>query len=323
MSSAFKNFFITFAICLLVFAFVGFTVVYDWLRDVLDFDDMDDTSAEISEEVSSDTSAETSDTVTIPDNGIDENGDVFTAFIMCVDSDGRMLNGVFIDSNAKTKQFIFCPMSASIRSTNEIGVTVPVSDLFAAMAPDSICQSVSALTGIDTKYCLRFNREGVKALAKSIPGAYVQLSETISIVNPIYADYIPIQGQPYPDDYYITIANNADGKILLNEKVAGKTNLDWLMDYNPNLNGAEYNAIYTKIAKAIVRQFFEQEGAMKSTESLATVLRNCETNLTLDAASGHLDTIFSYNDFKLHEVTYPSNWEAAVVKLRELDGSYN
>ena len=323
MSSAFKNFFITFAICLLIFAFVGFVYVYPWLRDVLDFGDMGETSETVSGEVSGETSDETSTPVTIvPDDQLDPNGDVFTAFVMCVDSEGQMLNGVFIDSNAKSKQFVYCPIAPSVKSTNEIGTIIPIGDLFKMMRPEAISQTVSALTGIETKYCLKFDREGVKALAMSIPGAYIVLNETISLINPIYADYIPIPGQPYPDDYYITISNNADGKVILGEIINERATIDWLLEYNPNVNGAEYNAIYVQISKAMLRQFLEQEDAMKNTESLASLLRNCETNLTLDAASGHIETIFSYNDFNRHEMAYPANWQVAVVKLRELDGSY-
>ena len=73
---------------------------------------------------------------------------------------------------------------------------------------------------------------------------------------------------------------------------------------------------------AIIRQFLTQENAMKSTETMATVIANCETNMKLDDATGHLDTIFSYNTFKRHEVSYPSDWSTAVSKLRELDGSF-
>lgn len=321
MSSAFKNFFITFAICLLIFAFVGFSFVYDWLLEVLNFSDMNETSETVSEEVSSETSSEQSEVI-VPDDGIDEDGDVFTAFIMCVDSEGKMLNGVFIDSNGKSKQFIYCPLSPNIKSTNEIGVSIPLYDLFTSMSPDAICQCVTALTGIETDYCLRFDREGLKSIVKTIPGAYVELSETITVKNPIYSTFVPEAGMPYPEDYYITITNNADGKVLLNDMIGNRTALEWLLEYNPNLDGIEYNALYTRIAKSIIRQFFSQENAMKSTETMATVIASCETNMTLDEASGHLDTIFSYNTFKRHEVNYPSSWESAVIRLRELDGTF-
>lgn len=323
MSSAFKNFFITFAVCLLVFSFVGFSFVYDWLLEELNFSDMGNTSETVSEEVSEGNHEEQS-TVIIPESGMDENGDVFTAFVMCVDSEGKMLNGVFIDSNGKSKQFVYCPLNSGIKVYNEIGVLIPLYDLFTNMAPDTICQSVTALTGIETDYCLRFDREGLKAIVQSIPGAYVELNtdETITVKNPIYGNYVPDEGTLLPEDYYITITNNADGKVLLNEIIGTRTALEWLLEYNPNLNGNEYNAIYIKIAKAIIRQFFIQENAMKSTETMATVISNCDTNMTLDDASAHLDTIFSYNSFKRHEVNYPSDWRDAVVRLRELDGSF-
>lgn len=322
MSSAFKNFFITFAICLLVFAFVGFTFVYDWLLDVLNFNDLGDTSETVSTDVSGETSEEQSETI-IPDTGVDENGDVFTAFIMCVDSNGKMLNGVFMDANGKSKQYIYCPISANTKTVNEIGVSIPLNDLFTAMSPEEVAQCVTALTGIKTDYCLRFDREGLKTIVRSIPGAYVELgsTETITVLNPIYSSYIPDESTPVPEDLYITVQNNADGKVLLNELIGNRTALEWLMEYNPSHDGSEYNALYTKIAKAVIRQFLTQENAMKSTEIMSMLIANCETNMTLDDASAHIDTIFSYNTFKRHELNYPTNWEQAVIRLRELDGT--
>ena len=95
------------------------------------------------------------------------------------------------------------------------------------------------------------------------------------------------------------------------------------MEYNPNPDGSEYNAIYSQIAKSLLRQFLTNESALKSTQVMANVIKNCQTNLTLDSATSHLDTIFSYNDYQVHETTLPSGWETAVTRLRELDGSYN
>ena len=282
---------------------------------------MDDTS-ESSDSVTSDDSSSqsTNNDVVINNNDFDENGDVFTAIIMCVDSNGRALNSVFIDSNAKSKRFVYCPIASSVRFSNEIGVAVPVGDLFSTLSPVNVCQTVSAMTGIETKYCLKFNREDIRYIASMIPGASFVLSEEIIIINPEYEDYVPVDGE-YPEDYYITISN-VDGRVLLNEKINGKSKLDWLLEYNPNADGREYNALYSQIAKSLVRQFFESEGALKSTSTMSNIIKHCETNLTLDAASGHLETIFSYDDFQKHETSFPPNWETAVTKLRDLDGSY-
>ncbi|MBO5767319.1 MAG: hypothetical protein J6R49_02220 [Clostridia bacterium] len=323
MSSAFRNFFITFAVCLLVFGFVGLKFIYPWVSDIVNFSDMGtEESTDISTPSTEESEGEESTVTTPADDEFDENGDVFTAVIMCVDSKGAPLSSVFIDSNAKSKQFIYCPLAPTLKAYNEVGVLLPLNELFVTMDPKSICQSVTAMTGIETKYCLSFTREDMAELVSLIPGASVTLGEDIIIVNPLYADYIPVFGQPYPDDYYITISN-VDGKVLLGEELSGKTKLEWLLEYNPSPNGAEYNALYTLIAKSLLKQFFANEDAMKSTETMARLLAMCDTNLTLDAASGHLETIFSYDNFRVHETTYPSTWESAIVKLRELDGSYN
>ena len=154
MSSAFRNFFITFAICLLVFGFVGFQYVLPWLNGVFDFSDMGpDTSGEVSSEVSDETSDEASKPI-VEDDFYDPNGDVFTAVIMSVDDKGSVVNCVFIDANAKTKQLIYCPISPDVRRTNEIGVPVPIRHLFMGMSPYEVTQCVSAMTGIEVDYCI-------------------------------------------------------------------------------------------------------------------------------------------------------------------------
>jgi hypothetical protein len=135
--------------------------------------------------------------------------------------------------------------------------------------------------------------------------------------------YLPDESTPVPEDLYITVQNNADGKVLLNDLIGNRTALEWLLQYNPSHDGSEYNALYTKIAKSVIRQFLTQENAMKSTEIMSMLIANCETNMTLDDASAHIDTIFSYNTFKRHELNYPTNWEQAVIRLRELDGTLN
>lgn len=322
MSSAFKNFFITFAICLLIFGFIGFKFAYPWLSDVADFTDMGESSSSAASGDDTSDTSEGDDPVITPIDDYNENGDVFTAIIMNVDSQNRVLSSVFIDSNAKSRQFIYCPIPPAVKAVNEVGANVPIGDMFSMMNPSAVCQSVTALTGIKTDYCLRFTKDSIGELAKLIPGAYVVLGEDISFVNPKYINYVHIEGTEYPSDYNIIVAN-VDGKVLLNEKLEGKTKLEWLLSYNPNIDGSEYNVLYTNICKALVRQFFTQKNALKNSATMAKLVKCCDTNLTVDDAGKHMDAIFAYNDFKLHEVSYPSNWETAVTTLRELDGSYN
>lgn len=322
LSSAFRNFFITFALCMLVFGLVGFKYVYPWIGDQIlggDTSDTSDTSKDVS-----DTSADVSDDVSNNEPVVEQgyynpDGDVFTAVIMCVDEKNCAVNCVFIDSNGKTKQLIYCPLSVESKRVNEVGVIVPIKNLFSVLTPDEICQSVTAMTGINVDYCLIFDRDGLPAVASCIPGASVTLGndEIVDIINPAYEGYVSVDGT-YPADYRIQISN-IDGKVNLNEVVSGKTKLEWLLDYAP-----EGKSYYSAISKALLSQFLADERNCKSAATLSKVLDACKaTNMTSSDAEAHLETIFSFDTFQRHNVTYPANWETAVEQLRELDGSYD
>lgn len=324
MSSAFRNFFITFAICLLVFGFVGFQYALPWLEGVFSDDMSSDTSEDDSQAVSGETSEDKEPVKPVSGDFYDPEGDVFTAVIMSVDDRGNVVNCVFIDSNAKTKKLIYCPISPDTRRINEVGAVVPVKNLFSTMSPYEICQSVTAMTGIEVDYCLTFDRNGVKALASRMPGCYVSLpaGKTVDVINPAYADYVSIDGS-YPSDYRAQITN-VDGKVNLNEELFGKTKLEWLLEYAPEGSAGEYNEYYSLISKALLQQFFANEAGNKNVETLSSVISLCKaTNMTANDAALHLETIFTFDTFERHDVIYPENWESAVKQFRELDGSYN
>ncbi len=325
LSSAFRNFFITFAICLLVFGFVGFQYVLPWLNGVFDFSDMGmDTSSEVSSDVSGDSSSDETSKPVIEEGFYDPNGDVFTAVIMTVDGKGNVVNCVFIDANAKTKQLIYCPISPEVRRTNEIGVPVPIKYLFSGMSPHEVCQCVSAMTGIEVDYCVIYNRDGVRKLASGMPGVYTTLPEgmSIEIINPIYQDYVSIDGT-YPEDYRAEITN-VDGKVNLNESLFGKSKLQWLLEYVPEGTAGEYNEFYQLISKSVLQQFLNNEQFNNNSQSMSTVIGYAKnTNLTLNDANAHRDTLFSFDSFEVHNVIYPENWESAIKTLRDLDGSFD
>ncbi len=332
MSSAFKNFFITFAICLLIFGFLGITLVYEELKVLIMGDGTEESSEpEVSEnDVSGTVSEDVSDDPVID---YDENGDIFTAVIMCVGEDNRTVSCIFVDANGKTKQYVRCSIPANTRVTNEVGELVPISDLFALLTPEEICECVSAMTGIPTDYCIRLGKEDMLTIAKKIPNAHITLQEDLYFTNPKYANTVlptdPLTGAIiYPADYSISITNK-DNKVLLAEMHGDKTNLEWLLEYVPtgyNPEAGEYTEYYSQIAKALFEQFFEQEHATKTSEMMSALISISDTNLTLNDATSHLATIFSHNDFNMHpKLTYPTNanWENAVKMLREADGRFD
>ena len=322
MSSGFKNFFITFVICLLVFGFVGFKYVYPALSDILNVEKVINPGETSGGDRSGDESDVSSEESSRPqsDTSYNENGRIFTLSVACVDKRGRAVAAAFVDSNEKTGQFILCSVPVTVRVVNEAGISVPLSDIMPSLSDSGMCSAFSAMTGLNVDYCIRFTRDDIIQLGKIVPGTFIKLSEDISFMDPKYKDFEPEPGEPYPDDYFVTISSKG-GKVYLNEKLNGKTNLEWLLEYNPNSDeDTEYNAYYAAAAKAIFQQFFESEGALKNTGTLTAIIRGKQTNLNADVISINLDLIFGGEDFRRSTITYPGNWERAVETLRKLDG---
>lgn len=320
MTSAFKNFFITFAICLLVFVILGVNVL---LPELLEFklSDKDDSQppqqdqTESSEDQSQDSTSQP-DVPDLPTNIVNPEGDVFTAVVMIVDKDNRPIEIAFIDANAKTEKFIYCTIPVTTKIKTSVNTLVPIQNLFGTMTNAEILQCVTAMTGIETQYCLRFNREALINVASTKPDYYVVFDGTEGS-----GSGIPVT----PEDkegttYYI---NNIDGRVLLTENFHGKDKIEWLLNYAPE--GVElnnYNTLYSNIAKAMIRQFFEGENYTKNSIALSKIIRSCDTNLTDDKANYHMNTIFTYNKFTREELKYPASRESAIQMLRKADGSY-
>lgn len=322
MSSGFKNFFITFVICLLVFGFAGFKYIYPWLSETLNVEKVinpgETSAADNSGDESDPSAGESSRPQT--DTSYNENGRIFTLSVACVDKRGRAVAAALVDSNEKTGQFILCSVPVTVRVVNEAGISVPLADMMPSLTDAGMCSAFSAMTGVDVDYCLRLDRDDIIQLSKVVPGTFIKVSEDISFMDPKYKDFVPEEGEPYPDDYFVTISSKS-GKIYLNEGLNGRTNLEWLLDYNPgNDEDVEYNAYYAAAAKALFQQFFEQEGALKNSATLASIIRGKRTNLTTDVISTNLDLIFGGDDFRRSVISYPGNWERAVETIRRLDG---
>ncbi len=332
MTTALRNFLIIFFVLILVFAFVGYRWIYPGLKGVVDTLFADDESSAPAEESGStgdDSSADTSEQP-VPDTSgiINENGDIFTAVVMSVDYKGSALLCTFIDANAKTERYIRCSIPVTSKVLNSAGMSVPFGDYIRDMDNDSVCALVTAMTGIDVDYCLRFDRNGIAAVAEVVPGASVTLKEgeTIRFVNPIYEDYEFTADDTIEDheDYYLEITNDADGRVLLNETLGEKKKLEWLLDYNPNNDGSEYNAYYNQICRALFEKIFTEPSVRTNAAMSRLVQAACSTNLSTTAAAEHIDTIFAYNDYaQRYDISYPGNWESAVSKLRGLDGRYD
>lgn len=327
MSSAFKNFFITFVVFLLVFGFLGFKYVYPLLSGFVSFEDDEEST-----DVSSDGESQTENDVSYSDDApVDEQGDIFTALIMCEDDNGEVLAAAFVDANGMTKRFVYCsiPVTAKVYSAN--GYEQPISYAYSANGSVSIPDSVTSITGVQTDYFISINRTSLAVLVSQMSGAYYNLITDVIYIRPKYQE-IFVDGQfpegvtEYPDDYYVFIPA---GRVELTEETLTDLlayNPKYDPNYDPNSDGPDYNENerYLEICKSLLSQFFnEQSINMRDVSKLLTVVNSARTNIRREDIELHLDTIFTYNTYQLKNCTfYPNSWENTVKYIREADGRY-
>ncbi len=339
LSSAFKNFFITFSICLVIFAFLGFQA-RGWLTDLVlgigKKDTPEDVSTpETSETSGSDVSVDNNQAPDLNDNYYNEKGDIFTAVVFCVDDSDRVVNCAFIDANAKTNRYIHCSIPTSTKITNEIGNPVPIDVAFGTMSHEAICDSVTALTGIQTDYCLRFTKSDMGAIASRITDASISLNSPVMITLPgAENENLPTEPEGTPENNQNTstpdqsqppaestfVIENEGGRVSLTSEIHGKTKLQWLLESEKDAVGSNKNKLYAEISKELMAQFFAQQFATQSAAKFSEIISISDTNLTKAVAEKHVATIFSH---KYYRYTYPSTWQSGVAALRDYDGRYN
>lgn len=339
MTSALKHFFITFAVCLLIFAILGVMVYQKIVEGFNNFGKGSGDESDVSEVVSD----EASDTVSLPESGnktdYNEDGDIFTAVVMCVDEENTVVNCAFIDSNGKTGKYIYCVIPPATKIANEIGNAVPIADMFGTMSPDEICKCVSAMTGIETNYCFRFQKDDMSTIASLLPGPSIKLTFPVKI--PLFDEEEEKEDNkkeeddkteseaskeevtpPEDDDRYLTIENDENGKVNLNKSVNGKSNLQWLLESEKEETGIRKNTLYATISRELFRQFFVDQQSTKKVAVLTRLMSISVNNFNANAAEKYLDLLFANSRFDYHSYTYPSNWGTAVEDLRKFDGRY-
>ena len=309
MASAFKNFFITFAICLLVFGFFGLKYGTAFLDSFKVAPDSDQSVSESQSDASVDVPVPEISEPEAPDNVLNPDGDVFTAVIMTVDDNNQPVDMVFVDSNAQTERFVYCSIPVDKKVPNKIGSIDTIRNVFATLSDDEILQCVTAMTGIKTDYYVVLNRNSLIPISGKLPAS-------IDFNNPI--SFVPEGSET---SIYI---DSPDGNLLLKDMINGRTAIEWLLEYAPEGVAAnDYNVYYSAAAKALVRYFFEREDVSNDDGAFATIIGSAlRTNLSVDQARKHADAIFAYDDFERTDLVYSGTRETDIKRIREADGRY-
>lgn len=307
MSSAFRNFLITFCACLIVFGLIGWKLVYPAISDVIN---PDDTISTQSEDVSNDTS----------ENDIGDEitkiikGDTFTAVIVGKANDGLTASVIYFRINETTKRFSYCYIPTSVMVGNSVGRDVPLKNIAATLSGDEIARKVSAITGIKIDYYAILGMDELIAIVDKLNNAYIEISSEIKYINPDYVDEIEMleSGSEKPEEYYI--------KVQQGRNIFNKDLVKHLMNYSPYPAGIEYHIMSKQLYEAVFTQFFTNSGTKNNNAALIDLLNDVhQTNITPEVIETYMKIFFAYDQPK--QVNYPNERTENISKFKQADGT--
>lgn len=305
MSSAFKNFCITFGAGLLVFGLIGWLLIYPAISQISE--DPENTS---SADVSGDTSSEppvTSDTESRPGE-IVVSGDTFTAVFIGKATDGLAASVIYMRANEGTQTFSYCFIPTETLASNNIGKNEPIKYLLSRIDGNSALNKLSSLVGVRIDYYAILGEEELAAIADTLTNAKFNIPNEIRYLvpntsenpeNPVDPSYDPYENPEVPTEIEIVVPA---GDNKLNGDLVHK-----IMKYNPT-NGEEYHVLTKQLYESVFTQFLTDPGTKKNKTVIASLFSKVtNTNLNAAIVEENIDLIFSFDSYKRNEIKFNSS----------------
>lgn len=302
MSSAFKNFCITFGIGLLVFGLLGGFLVYPLITD--ETENPTDTS---NTDISSTDPVETSDTESAEPV---INGNTFTAVIIGKATDGLAASIIYMRANEGTQTFTYCFIPTDTTASNNIGKNEPLKYLLARIDGSSALNKLSSLLGVRIDYYAILGEDELAAIADRFTNAKFNLPNEIRYADPNAENpQDPFGDTSTPEVVVPAGDNKLDGELVHK-----------IMAYNPTTNNEEYHVLTKQLYEAVFTQFFTDPGTKKNREAISSlfgVVTN--TNLNAVIVEEYMDLIFTYDIYRRNEIkiSSSSDWTKIAPMFRD------
>lgn len=318
MSSSFRNFFISFILCLLVFGYIGYNYLWPEISAAVDFTGTPsaDTSGDSRPNETSNGTVSGGDDVSSP---VHKDGAEVTYLFMGEAADGNIAAFILVRVDEGAETFTYCSVPASASLTNEVGVSVPISVYFADLDTNSVLARASAMMGFPIDYYMRVDVGFLNTLIATVRNPHFELTRAVNCINPKYdgmefdtSDSSSDTSEDrIPEDYYLSYSA---GNVNLTEE-----SLNALTNFSVSLGNTADLVITTDIYNALFVQYLTGSATKRNTSvarSLAAKAK--QTNLTDDAIDRYSGIFFTYDEYKMTKVNY-SSWNATVDAFRNAD----
>lgn len=307
MSTSFRNFLITFGVCLLVFGLIGWKLVYPVLNDAINGSEAEST-------VSDESFKDTSSVVGTEESTVE--GDTFTAVIVGKSTDGFAASVMYFRVNEATKRFSYCFIPTDLKVGNGVGIDVPLKTLVPQLSGEQIAAKVSAVTGMRINYYIIMGQDELIAVVNKMNNATIDISSELKYINPEYTDEAAAfdTSDAIPAEYYITVS---PGRNVVNADLVKQ-----IMGYDA---GTDSHPMTKLLYETLFEQFFTNAGTKNESAPYALLNDVKQTNITPAVIDEYRDIIFTYDLFQREKITYPMvsasyDWEEAIKLFKKADG---
>jgi anionic cell wall polymer biosynthesis LytR-Cps2A-Psr (LCP) family protein len=299
LSSAFKNFCITFGAGLLVFGLIGWLLIYPALEKI-----PDGTTESSSEDVSDYSNAPTDTSGTESGEPV-VVGRTFTAVFIGKASDGVVASVVYMRANEKKQTFSYCFIPTDTLASNNIGTNEPIKYLLSKVNGETALKKLSSLVGVDIDYYAVLGVDELAAVADKFANAKFNIPNEIKYPDPNAPEVPEENPEENPEDP----SNEVSRPEIVVPAGDNKLNGDLvrkIMGYNPT-NGEEYHVLTKQLYESVFTQFLTDPGTKKNKSAIVSLLAVVtNTNLNAVNVEENIDLIFTFDSFKKNEIKFSS-----------------
>lgn len=306
MISSLRNFFITFVIALLVFGGLAY-YFYPKLVAMLPTAEQEEESGEQSEgisEVSGGEQSTTSGVVIDVSEPEERQKGLLGGLLIFRDDDNEVVGVEYVRYDLDREKVAVCDIPVSTVLYNEVGASVPLSDLFGMVSGSKASEMAFALTGCNSDFFVVLTPDSLGTLIAGMNAPYYSLKAEIDYKNPKYEDYEPPVGSAYPADYFRHVDA---GRVGLNSE-----NLAIILEYYRlygGQNGREtMKQMLSGLYKTLVSQIVNEQKAALSSDpgKLARLLKKADNNLTDAFLAEHGADLLRFSEFERKDIPYSS-----------------
>lgn len=305
MISSLRNFFITFVIALLVFGGLAY-YFYPKLVAMLptaEQEESDETSEGVSEASGGETSSTSGVVIDVSEPEERQKG-LLGGLLIFKDDENEVLGVEYVRYDLDREKVAVCEIPVSTVLYNEVGASVPLSDLFGMVNGSKAAEMAFALTGCNTDFYIVLTPASLDNLISGMNAPYYSLKAEIDYKNPKYEDYEPPIGGAYPSDYFRHVDA---GRVGLNSE-----NLAIILEYYRlygGQNGREtMKQMLSGLYKTLVSQLVNEQKTALSADpaKAAKIVKSAETNLNEAFFTDHGADLFRFSEFERTDIPYSS-----------------